>query len=186
MRHCIQGLIFVFFILSETKSHAVGVHKLAPITNHTTSDSGDNEALAPIGPNCSENICHAKIVDIKRMSAPGSKDADKECIQIKEYLSGAKKPLKPVLVKFTATWCGPCRMQEAELKVLLAEAPYKDKFELIHVDFDACTDIVKAFLGSEPGLPILMRFDDKKDFQSRKARKVIGGFKAGEAESILQ
>ena len=42
--------------------------------------------------------------------------------------------MKPILMDFTATWCGPCRMQKPILEEL--EKKYKDKVEFRVIDVD--------------------------------------------------
>ena len=50
---------------------------------------------------------------------------------------------KPVIVDFTATWCGPCRKLAPILEELAKE--YKGKVEIYKVDVDKCKDLAKAF-----------------------------------------
>jgi len=42
--------------------------------------------------------------------------------------------MKPILMDFSATWCGPCRMQKPILEEL--EKKYKDKVEFRVIDVD--------------------------------------------------
>lgn len=42
--------------------------------------------------------------------------------------------MKPILMDFSATWCGPCRMQKPILEEL--EKKYKDKVEFKVIDVD--------------------------------------------------
>lgn len=48
---------------------------------------------------------------------------------------------RPVFVKFTATWCGPCKMS-APLIDSLAE-DYADELKFVEVDIDACPGLVE-------------------------------------------
>ena len=42
--------------------------------------------------------------------------------------------MKPILLDFSATWCGPCRMQKPILEEL--EKKYGDKVEFKVIDVD--------------------------------------------------
>jgi thioredoxin 1 len=46
---------------------------------------------------------------------------------------------KPVLVDFTATWCGPCRMIDPIVQELAAE--YEGKAVIAKVDVDECPNV---------------------------------------------
>ena len=49
----------------------------------------------------------------------------------------------PVLVDFSATWCGPCRRMEPMVEK--AAIDYAGKVKIVTVDVDACTDIARKY-----------------------------------------
>jgi thioredoxin 1 len=58
----------------------------------------------------------------------------------------------PVLVDFTATWCGPCKRLEPLLVRL--EEEYSGRLEVVKVDADENPHLVKHY--NVPGYPTLM------------------------------
>lgn len=53
-----------------------------------------------------------------------------------------KSPL-PVLVDFSATWCGPCKKLEPVVAELAAE--FRGKLKVAHVDVDQARQAAQAF-----------------------------------------
>lgn len=49
----------------------------------------------------------------------------------------------PVLVDFSATWCGPCRRMEPIVEKIAEE--YAGKVKVCTADVDKCTDIAKKY-----------------------------------------
>lgn len=49
---------------------------------------------------------------------------------------------KLVLIDFHATWCGPCKMIEGQIKTFSTEYP---SVKFIKVDIDVLKDVAKAF-----------------------------------------
>ena len=50
---------------------------------------------------------------------------------------------KPILLDFTATWCGPCRMQKPILDEL--EKEFGDKVEIKEVDVDQNQELAAKY-----------------------------------------
>jgi thioredoxin 1 len=72
----------------------------------------------------------------------------------------------PVLVDFSATWCGPCRVLEPVLKALAEENEGSVKF--VKVDIDESGDLAAKF--SVTSVPTLVIFNGGEE----KARKIGG------------
>ena len=49
----------------------------------------------------------------------------------------------PVLVDFSATWCGPCQMMGPVLEQMSAE--YEGKAKIVKVDIDECGDLAMKY-----------------------------------------
>lgn len=63
---------------------------------------------------------------------------------------------KPVLVDFTATWCGPCKMMAPILQQVKDQL--KDEVTIVKIDIDRNPEITQHF--SIQGVPTLMIFRD--------------------------
>lgn len=66
---------------------------------------------------------------------------------------------EPVLVDFSATWCGPCRTLEPILEKMASSAG--GRFRILKVDIDDAPETVKR-LGVR-GAPTLVVFKDGKE-----------------------
>ncbi len=62
----------------------------------------------------------------------------------------------PVLVDFSATWCGPCRRMEPIIEEVARE--YEGKVKVCSADVDNCTDVAKKF--GIMAVPTFMMFKD--------------------------
>lgn len=71
------------------------------------------------------------------------------------HLSGADKP---VLVDFTATWCGPCQGLVPVLDALASEA---DDYTILKVDADENAEAAEHY--QVQGLPTLILFEDGEE-----------------------
>ncbi len=52
-------------------------------------------------------------------------------------------PVKPAIVDFGATWCGPCQQFKPTFHAIAAK--YKDQIDFYAVDVDVCEDLAKHF-----------------------------------------
>lgn len=83
-----------------------------------------------------------------------------------DFQSSVLDSTTPVLVDFSATWCGPCRVLEPVLKDLAAENEGTVKF--VKIDIDESGDIAAKF--SVTSVPTLVMFNGGEE----KARKIGG------------
>jgi thioredoxin 1 len=60
----------------------------------------------------------------------------------------------PVLVDFTATWCGPCKMLDPIVKQLADE--WQDKVKVVKLDVDENANLAMQY--QVMGVPTLMLF----------------------------
>lgn len=64
----------------------------------------------------------------------------------------------PVLVEFTATWCGPCKMLEPILKELAEQ--WEGKVQILQVDVDQNAELAMQY--NVMGVPTLLFFSKGK------------------------
>ena len=63
---------------------------------------------------------------------------------------------EPVLVDFSAVWCGPCKMLDPIVKQLAGE--WKDKVKVVKIDADQSPNILLQY--GVMGIPTLLFFKD--------------------------
>ncbi|MDD2445281.1 MAG: thioredoxin [Clostridia bacterium] len=81
-----------------------------------------------------------------------------EQIQSEDFKSKVLENKKPVLVDFTATWCGPCRMLTPILEQVTEEN--NGEFDIVKIDVDECEDLAREF--GIMSIPTLIVFKDGK------------------------
>ncbi|PWH14734.1 MAG: thioredoxin [Anaerolineae bacterium] len=80
--------------------------------------------------------------------------ADLETITADQFESHILKATTPVLVDFTAVWCGPCKMLEPILKELADR--WADQVRILKVDVDQNPELAMQY--NVMGVPTLMLF----------------------------
>ena len=71
----------------------------------------------------------------------------------KSALAEAKKSGKPVIVVFSASWCGPCQANKKNVYPSDAVKPYHDKFVWAYLDTDEKTNSKTAEEFGVSGIP---------------------------------
>lgn len=84
--------------------------------------------------------------------------AELEHINRDSFQSQVLESATPVLVDFTAVWCGPCKMLEPILKELADQ--WVDKMRILKVDVDQNPELAMQY--NVMGVPTLMLFQDGK------------------------
>ena len=77
---------------------------------------------------------------------------------VREFSSQVLQSDKPVLVKFFATWCGPCKRLAPTIAKLARE--YEGRIVFVSVDGDQAGELVNAY--RVQGYPTVMIFADGK------------------------
>ncbi len=85
--------------------------------------------------------------------------ADLQMIDDASFEAEVLKTPLPVLVDFSAAWCGPCKMIDPLLKEL-AEGEWKGRVKVVKVNADESTDTVTRC--GVMGLPTLLLFKGGK------------------------
>ncbi len=75
-----------------------------------------------------------------------------------DFASQVLQAERPVLVDFSAVWCGPCKMLEPVVEELAAE--WDGKMEVVKIDVDHNPDVAGMFMVM--GVPTLLLFKEGK------------------------
>jgi thiol:disulfide interchange protein len=89
----------------------------------------------------------------------------------KSALAEAKKTGKPVIVVFSASWCGPCQANKKNVYPSDAVKPYHDKFVWAYLDTDEKANAKAAEEFGVSGIPHI-QFLDKN---GKSIDKQVGG-----------
>ena len=111
-------------------------------------------------------------------SAPAGPRADVPFVGQDEFVHVVLDSKMPVLVKFTASWCGPCKMVQPVVEQVAAE--FEGKALVRQVDVDKDPGLGRAY-GVE-GVPTILIFQDG----SVQNRHVGGGISRDELAEDLQ
>lgn len=84
----------------------------------------------------------------------------------KEFSCAVEKAVKPVLVQFFATWCGPCKSLAQELDALVRE---NLSLDVVRINVDENNHLAERFAVS--AVPCMMLFKDGE------AVKTVNGFR---------
>ena len=67
--------------------------------------------------------------------------SDEEGLSRSEYQNIIKTKKKPLFVKFTATWCGPCKRIAPYVSEFINREDVKDKIQYLEIDIDDSLDV---------------------------------------------
>ena len=83
--------------------------------------------------------------------------------ELKTYLNNTT--FDTTILKFTATWCGPCKIIAPTIEELNNYYKGKVNYEYIEIDVDECTDLYFFFKKNRMlnGIPTVMSFK-KREF----------------------
>ena len=96
---------------------------------------------------------------------------------MKESFVDLIKSNKPVLVDFTAAWCGPCKMMKPVLDEL--HQRMKDKIRIIKIDIDQSPAAANAY--NVQSVPTLLLFQNGTVLWRQS-----GVMQAGQLEKIIE
>ena len=89
---------------------------------------------------------------------------------------------KPVLVKFYATWCGPCKLLAPSIAKLSQE--YQGRIVFVSVDGDQAPELMRAY--EVPGYPTVLIFADGKVVRRIEGYRKISIYRDALEASIEQ
>ena len=108
-------------------------------------------------------LCYHADIETK----PSGQDRDRQeewkmkQIDSKQFQAEVLESKVPVLVDFSAVWCGPCQMMGPVLEQLSAE--YEGRAKIVKVDIDTSSDLAMKYrIMSVPNM-IFFRNGEQKD-----------------------
>jgi thioredoxin 1 len=107
-----------------------------------------SKALSPLCDRVGRNLIGGQMVEINHISEDSFKS---------EVLESSQ----PVLVDFTAVWCGPCKLLDPVVKQLAQE--WDGKVKVVKLDVDNNPDLAMNY--QVMGVPTLMMFVDGSPVQ---------------------
>jgi thioredoxin 1 len=87
---------------------------------------------------------------------PGGRMTDINYVNEGDFKAEVLDSTLPVLVDFTATWCGPCKMLDPIVKQLAVE--WEGKVKVVKLDVDQNTGVAMQY--QVMGVPTLMLFSN--------------------------
>lgn len=103
----------------------------------------------------------------------------------KAALETAKKEHKPVVVVFSAAWCGPCQSMKKNVYPSKEVTPLHDKFVWAYLDVDQDANAAAATKYGVQGIPHIQFLSaDGKDLGNQIGGTSSGDF-AGTLEKVL-
>lgn len=100
-------------------------------------------------------------------------------------LATAKKEHKPIILVFSAAWCGPCQSMKKTVYPSKEVTPLHDKFVWAYLDVDQETNAAPTAKYKVEGIPHIQFLSaDGKDLGSQVGGTSAGDF-AGTLEKVL-
>ncbi len=178
------AILFLFAIFPL--SAVMNMHKKA----RPTLPSGPNSeepTIIPSGAMCKDDECANETKTMGSASGTSSVDEEKDCETLKKYYEKSQNQKtpeaynKPLLVKFSASWCPPCQLMKEAMNNLVDES----KFEILHINYDEC-EMVSVFKIN--AIPQLYRFENSSEMKDKKvpANHFMRGYSPAKAEALKE
>jgi thioredoxin-related protein len=124
----------------------------------------------------------AALIALPMMAADFPTGSPKFNTDFKAAQEQAKKENKPLVVVFSAVWCGPCQSMKKTVYPSKEVTPLHDKFVWTYLDVDVEANAAAARKYKVTGIPHIQFLNSKgKDIGNQ-----IGGASPGEFAGILE
>lgn len=100
---------------------------------------------------------------------------------IKEFEEKVIASTKPVIVDFSAQWCGPCQSMKPIVQELAQELG--SHYTFVDVNVDAAQDVARAY--NIQGIPTFTFFKDGKEVISEQER-IVGAIEKNTLKAALE